>query len=86
MRSKSYVAGCIVNCTRASARTARFLLANPVSACVRALDGSLSIRHYAGHGAIRENELVWLAALALEPAAAPWLNASIAYNRQKGHR
>jgi len=45
---------------------------------VRALDASSSIRHYAGHGAIRKNGLVWLAALALEPAAAPWLNASIA--------
>jgi hypothetical protein len=35
------------------------------------------MRHYAAHGAVRKKYLAWLAALALEPAAAPWLNASI---------
>jgi hypothetical protein len=33
------------------------------------------MRHYAGHDALCEKYLAWVAALVLEPAA-PWLNAS----------
>jgi hypothetical protein len=35
------------------------------------------MRQYAGHDGLREKHLAWLAARVPEPAAAPWLNASI---------
>jgi hypothetical protein len=47
-----------------------------MSLATRALDASSSMRHYAGYDVLRQKYLVWLAALVLEPAAAPWLNAS----------
>jgi hypothetical protein len=67
--------------TRCSVRAVSMMLqiagSRFASGSARALDASISMRHYAGHVAVRERYLASLAALALEPAAAPWLNASI---------
>jgi len=47
-----------------------------MSLATHALDALSLMRQYARYDVLREKYLVWLAALVLEPAATPWLNAS----------